>query len=46
MRLLTVKDNIHADLRTSHAHFLGKGSQYREEDFENKIFVKKRVHYK
>ena len=37
IRLLTVKDNIHTDLRTSHAQFLRKGSQYREEDSENKI---------
>ena len=35
--LLTVKDNIHTDLRTSHAKFLGKGSQDREEDAENKV---------
>ena len=33
-RLLTVKDNIYMDLWTQ---FLGKGSQYREEDAENKI---------
>ena len=32
-----MKDNIHSDLRTSHAQFFGKGSQYREEDSENKI---------
>ena len=32
MKLLTVKDNSHTDLRTSHSQFLGKGSQYREED--------------
>ena len=37
MRLLTVKDNIHTDLRTSQAQFLGRGSQYGEEDSENKI---------
>ena len=37
IRLLTVKDDIHMDSRTSHAQFLGKGSQYREEDSENKI---------
>ena len=40
IKLLTLKDNIHTDLRTSHAKFLGKGSQHREED--SKI---KRVHY-
>ena len=37
MKLLTVKDNSHTDLRTSHAQVLGKSSQYREEDSENKI---------
>ena len=37
VRLLTMKDNIHTDLRTSHAQLLGKGSQYREEDSKNKI---------
>ena len=37
IRLLIVKDNIDTDLRTSHSQFLGKGSQYREEDSENKI---------
>ena len=35
-KLLTVKDNIYTDLRTSHAQFLGKGSQHGEEDAENK----------
>ena len=38
IRLLTVKDDIRTDLRTSHAQFLGKCSQYREEDFENNFF--------
>ena len=33
IRLLTEKGSIHTDLRTSCAQFLGKGSQYREEDF-------------
>ena len=37
IRLLTVKNNIHTDLRTSHAQFLGKGSQYGEEDSDNII---------
>ena len=37
IRLLTVKDNSHTDLRTSHAQFLGRGSQYREKDSKNKI---------
>ena len=32
-----MKDNSHTDLRASHAQFLGKGSQYREVDSENKI---------
>ena len=36
-----MKDNIHMDLRTSHAQFLGKGSQCREEDSENKILSQK-----
>ena len=34
-------DNIHMDLRTSHAQFMGKGSQYREEDSQNKILSQK-----
>ena len=37
MRLLTIKNNSHTDLRTSHAHLSGKGCHYREEDHENKI---------
>ena len=41
IRLLTVKDNIHTDLRASHAQFLEKGRQYREEDSENKFCHKK-----
>ena len=45
IRLLTVKDNSHTDLRTSHAQVLGKSNQYREEDSENKIVIK-RVHYR
>ena len=36
-----MKDNIHTDLRTSHAQFLGKRSQYRYKDSENKILSKK-----
>ena len=32
-----MKDDSHTDLRTSHAQFLGKGSQHREEDSKNKI---------
>ena len=41
VRLLTMKDNSHTDLRTSHGQFLGKGSQYGEEDSENKILSQK-----
>ena len=37
IRLLTVKSNSHTNLRTSHAQLSGKGCQYREEDYENKI---------
>ena len=37
MRLLTVKNNNHADMRTSHIQLLGKGFQYGEEDSKNKI---------
>ena len=37
-----MKDNIHKNLRTSQAQFLGKGSQYREEHSENKNFVKRK----
>ena len=32
-----LKNNSHADLRTSHAQFSEKGCQYREEDSKNKI---------
>ena len=39
IRLLIVKDNSHTDLRTSHAQFLGNGSQYRENDSENIILL-------
>ena len=41
IRLFTTKDKIHTDLRTFHAQFWGKGSQYREEDSENKILSQK-----
>ena len=41
IRLLTVTNNNHEDLRTSHAQLSGKGCQYREEDSENKICHKK-----
>ena len=36
IRLLTVKNNSHMDLKTSHAQLSEKGCQYREEDYENK----------
>ena len=32
IRLLTVKDNSHEDMRTSHLQLLGKGFQHGEED--------------
>ena len=41
IRFLTVKNNSHADLRTSHAKRSEKGCQYREEDSENKILSQK-----
>ena len=37
IRLLTVKTNSHADMRTSHAHLLEKGIQHGKEDSKNKI---------
>ena len=37
IRLLTVKNNSHTDLRTSNAHLSQKSCQYGEEDYENKI---------
>ena len=37
IRLLSIKNNSHTDLRTSHAQLLEKGCQYKEEDYENKI---------
>ena len=36
-----MNDNIHTDLRTFHAQFLGEGTQYREEDSKNKILSQK-----
>ena len=36
IRLLTVKNNSHADMRTSHAQRLEKSFQHREEDSKNK----------
>ena len=44
IRLLTVKNNSHTDLRTSLAQLLEKGCQYREEDYENKIVIKRAHH--
>ena len=40
LRLLTVKSNSHADMRTSHARLLGKGCQHGKEDLKNKILSK------
>ena len=37
IRLLTVKNNSHADMSTSHAQLLEKGFQHGEEDSKNKI---------
>ena len=38
IRLLTVKNNSHADMRTFHAQLLEKGCQHGEEDSKNRIF--------
>ena len=37
IRLLTVQNNSHGDMTTSHAQFLEKGFCHREEDSKNKI---------
>ena len=37
MRLLAVKNNSHADIRTSHAQLLEKEFQHGEEDPKNNI---------
>ena len=37
IRLLTIKNNSHADMRTSHAQLLEKGCQHGEEASKNKI---------
>ena len=37
LTLLTVKNNSHADMRTSHAQLLEKGCQHGEEDSKNKV---------
>ena len=37
IRLLTIKNNSHADLRSSHTQLSEKDCQYIEEDSENKI---------
>ena len=41
LRLLTLKNNRHTDLRTSHAQLSEKGCQDGEEDSNNKIFSQK-----
>ena len=41
IRLLIVKNNSHADLRTSYAQLSEIGYQYGEEDYENKILLQK-----
>ena len=40
-RVLTVKSNSHADMRTSHAQLLKKGFQHGEEESKNKILSQK-----
>ena len=37
VRLLTVKNNSHEEMRTSHAQLLEKGCQHGDEDSKNKI---------
>ena len=39
IRLLTVKNNSHADMRTSHVQLLEKGFQHGEEDSRNIILL-------
>ena len=41
VRLLTVKGNIHADLRTSHAQFLGKAVSVERKTPKTKFCYKK-----
>ena len=41
MRLLTVKNSSHPDMRTSHAQRLEKGFQHGEEGSKSKILSKK-----
>ena len=41
VRPLTVKNNSHADMRTSYAQLLEKGFQHGEEDSKNKILSQK-----
>ena len=41
IRLLTVKNNSHPDMRTSQAQLLEKGFQHGEEDSKNKILSQK-----
>ena len=40
IKLLTVKNNSHLDMRTSQAQLLEKGFQHGEEDSKNKILSK------
>ena len=37
IRLLTVKNNSHTDMGTSHAQFLEKGCQHGDKDYKNKV---------
>ena len=41
VRPLTVKNNNHADMRTSHAQLLRKSCQYGEDDSKNNILSQK-----
>ena len=41
VRLLTLKDNSYADMRTSHAQLLEKGCQHGDKGSNNKTFHKK-----
>ena len=41
IRLLTINNHSHTDLRTSYVQLSRKGCQYKEEDRENKILSQK-----
>ena len=41
IRLLTIKNSSHADMRTSRAQLLEKGCQRGEEDYKNKMLSEK-----